>query len=73
MAEFAGDNRILDLRDNLNAFTYASGLQSLFGSTRKINRFLLKRSAEGATAVESGNILNGEFVRELARQEQVDF
>lgn len=69
VAAFAESNRIMALRDNIQAFTYASGLESLFGSARKINRFLLDRAEMGGTPVQGEDVLDGRFVRQLARQQ----
>lgn len=69
VANFAEDNHILGLRDNVQAFTYASGLESLFGSARKINRFLIRREPDIMTPVDGTTILDGQFVRELVRAE----
>ncbi|WP_027330021.1 ABC transporter substrate-binding protein [Marinimicrobium agarilyticum] len=66
---FAELNQILGLRDNVQAFTYASGLESLFGSARKIQRFLTERYGEGAPVQTPEDVLEGRFVRELAREE----
>ena len=66
---FAELNRILGLRENITAFTYASGLESLFGSTRKIQRFLIRRDGQEAVLEDPDSVLSGRFVRELARQE----
>lgn len=69
VADFAELNHILGLRENVTAFTYASGLESLFGSARKIQRFLLKTNGEDTLLKPPDSILSGRFVRELARQE----
>jgi NitT/TauT family transport system substrate-binding protein len=66
---FAELNHILGLRDNVQAFTYASGLESLFGSARKIQRFLINRQGEHASVNNPEEVLDGRFVRELAREE----
>lgn len=66
---FAELNQILGLRDNVQAFTYASGLESLFGSARKIQRFLVKRNGTDASGENSEELLEGRFVRELAYEE----
>lgn len=66
---FAANSQILGLKDNLEAFTYASGLESLFGSSRKINRFLIKHEPEITTPIDGETVLNGQFLRELARDE----
>lgn len=66
---FAANSRILGLRDNLQAFTYASGLESLFGSSRRINRFLIKHDPEITRPIDGGSVLNGQFLRKLAQDE----
>jgi NitT/TauT family transport system substrate-binding protein len=68
VASFAETTAILGLRDNIKAFTYASGLESLFGSARKINRFLIKREPDITDSVDGVSVLDGQFVRELVRE-----
>lgn len=65
---FAQKNRILGLRDNALAFTYASGIESLFGSVRKINRFLIKRREDSNDIVNEKDVLDRQFVHELAQE-----
>lgn len=68
---FSERNRIMDLRANLTAFTYASGLESLFGSSRKINRFLMMRDSTDKQLVEGTDLLDSRFVQELGREKGV--
>lgn len=67
---FAERNRALDLRENITAFTYASGIESLFGSARKINRFLLNRNEADAQLVDGTDLLDNHFIQQLARDKQ---
>lgn len=61
---FARLDKILDLRDNQAAFTYAPGFQSLFGSARWINKFLIRHGImEGQ--LDSTEFIDGRFIRRL--------
>lgn len=68
---FAEINQIMDLRDNVEVFTYASGLESLFGSARKIQRFLSARNGGDGAARNFEEVLEGRFVRHLFREENL--
>lgn len=41
--DLATKDRILDLRDNLTAFSFAAGFESLHGATRQMNDFIAQR------------------------------
>jgi len=56
--------RILDLTDNGRAFSYAAGFESLHGSWRRMNDFMLERGLVG-TRVDSPNYLDSDFIRPL--------
>jgi NitT/TauT family transport system substrate-binding protein len=62
--ELARLDRIFDLHDNELAFSFSTGVDSLHGSARKINDFLL---ANGVTRqpLDSAQFLDPSFVREL--------
>ncbi len=55
---------ILDLRDNLTAFSYAAGLESLHGAARQINDFLVE---QGRTTkrLDTADLLDSRFIRRL--------
>lgn len=63
---FARMDKILDHRDNLTAFTYAPGFQSLYGSARWINRFLVHHGII-EEPLDSTEFINGRFVRRLGK------
>ncbi|HEX3847976.1 MAG TPA: ABC transporter substrate-binding protein [Steroidobacteraceae bacterium] len=56
--------RILDLADNERAFSYAAGFESLHGSWRRMNDFMLE-TGEVARRVDSPPHLDSEFIRML--------
>jgi NitT/TauT family transport system substrate-binding protein len=56
--------RILDLADNGRAFSYAAGFDSLHGSWRRMNDFMLERGL-AAARVDSPSHLDSSFIRQL--------
>jgi NitT/TauT family transport system substrate-binding protein len=56
--------RVLDLADNGRAFSYAAGFDSLHGSWRRMNDFLLERGLVTAR-VDSPPHLDSSFIRQL--------
>jgi NitT/TauT family transport system substrate-binding protein len=56
--------RILDLADNDRAFSYAAGFDSLHGSWRRMNDFMLERGLVTAR-VDSPSHLDSSFIRQL--------
>ena len=40
---FVKTDIILDLRENITAFSYAPGFKSLYSTSRKINNFMIKK------------------------------
>lgn len=57
-------NRILDVADNGRAFSYAAGFESLHGSWRRMNDFMLDRGL-ATRRVDSPSHLDSRFIREL--------
>ncbi|KAA0695062.1 hypothetical protein DT594_09400 [Halopseudomonas laoshanensis] len=70
VADFAKHSHIMNLQDNVQAFTYASGVESLFGSARKINRYLIRKDSAVAPLIEETDLVKGRFVRALVREEE---
>jgi NitT/TauT family transport system substrate-binding protein len=56
--------RIVDLADNGRAFSYAAGFESLHGSWRRMNDYMLERGLATARA-ESSEHLDSGFIRRL--------
>ena len=56
--------RVLDLADNQRAFSYAAGFESLHGSWRRMNDFMLQ-SGTVSLSVDSASHLDSEFIRML--------
>lgn len=56
--------RVLDLADNERAFSYAAGFESLHGSWRRMNDFMLDRGLVSAR-VDSPSHLDASFIRPL--------
>jgi NitT/TauT family transport system substrate-binding protein len=57
-------DRILDPADNTRAFSYAAGFESLHGSWRRMNDFMLERSL-ARRRVDSPDHLDSRFIRAL--------
>jgi NitT/TauT family transport system substrate-binding protein len=59
-------DRILDLDDNLAAFTHSKGFESLYGTAGRINNYL---AARGITdkKVDCEKIFDGRFIRKLKK------
>lgn len=56
--------RVLDLADNQRAFSYAAGFESLHGSWRRMNDFMLDRGLS-TRSVPSADHLNSRFIGSL--------
>ena len=58
---------MLDLADNRTAFTFASGLQSLYGNMRKIGGFVQERRDAGgkAAALDTDALIDARAIRKL--------
>jgi NitT/TauT family transport system substrate-binding protein len=59
---FTQDVKILDLRDNKVAFSYAAGFESLHGTARQINDFMKKNEITDKT-LDSTKFLDARFIR----------
>ncbi len=63
---FAQADRILDLRDNLTTFSFGSGFESLHGSVRKVNDFLIEKGMT-KEQLDSTEILDARFIQTLKK------
>jgi NitT/TauT family transport system substrate-binding protein len=61
---FAAVVRLLDARDNTSAFSYTAGFDSLHGTVRVMNNFLLKEKAI-SEPLESTQLLDDQFIKAL--------
>lgn len=66
--DFLAQDRVLDVRDNVVAFSYAGGFESLHGSTRRMLDFMLARELAPGRP-ETGALFDERFVRALAEPE----
>lgn len=66
---FAQLDKILDLRENSVAFSFGSGFESLHGSARKINNFLIQNGVTDKQ-MDSTEFIDGRFLRTL--RENID-
>jgi len=62
--EIMRTDRVLDTADNMRAFSYAAGFESLHGSWRRMNDFMLERGLV-QTRVASPDHLDPRFVHAL--------
>lgn len=62
--EFLQTDKILDLHDNRDAFTYAAGIDSLHGSVRQMSDFIVQRGL-ATNKVDSTDVLDDRFLRAL--------
>lgn len=62
--EFMQTDKVLDLRDNRTAFTYATGIDSLHGNVRQISDFIIRQGL-ATKKVDSTEVLDDRFLRAL--------
>lgn len=62
--EFARVDRIIGLRENLGAFAYSSGFDSLHGAAKVINDFLGRQNL-ATTPLDSSGLLDPRFLKAL--------
>ena len=63
----AGRNRILNFKENIIAFSFGAGSESLHGSWSRMNHFLVESGACG-DLMDSSQGLDGGFLRQLKRR-----
>jgi NitT/TauT family transport system substrate-binding protein len=61
---FAQQDKILDLRDNTIAFAYAPGFQSLHGTARQINNFMIDKGITDQQ-LDSTTFIDARFIRAI--------
>jgi len=61
-------DRILDLRENIVAYSFGSGFESLHGAARKINNFLIKNGATDKQ-LDSTEFIDARFLRTLSENQ----
>jgi NitT/TauT family transport system substrate-binding protein len=64
VAQFAQTDRISDMRENIQAFSFAAGMDSLHGASRRIHRFLVRKGPP-AGSLNSAAFLDDRFLRRL--------
>jgi NitT/TauT family transport system substrate-binding protein len=62
--QFAKFYKILDLQDNVQAFSFAAGFDSLHGAIRQVNGFMIARGITDKK-LDSSYFLEGSFIRGL--------
>jgi NitT/TauT family transport system substrate-binding protein len=58
---------VLDLDDNRTAFTFATGLSSLYGNMRYTGEFVAKQRTDAAVRVDTDSLIERSFVRNLSK------
>lgn len=61
---FARLDQLLDLRDNITSFSYGAGFESLHGTARQINNFLIE-SGVTKKQLDSTEFIDASFIRAL--------
>ena len=61
---FTQQDKILDLRENIVAFSFGSGFESLHGTARKINNFMIERGITDKQ-LDSTEFIDARFIRSL--------
>ncbi len=61
---FMSLDRILGLRENRIAFTFATGYDSLHGSARRVNEFLV-RTGQARATLDTTSMIDARFIRAL--------
>ena len=67
----AQTDKILDFRDNHTAFSFGSGFDSLHGSTRRINAFLIEKGIT-KELFDSTEFLDDQFLRTLEKKGELN-
>jgi NitT/TauT family transport system substrate-binding protein len=62
-------DQINDYQESISGFSYGAGLESLHGSWRRMNEFIIREKKEG-TLMDSTRYLDDRFLRELKRKER---
>jgi len=65
--QFTDCDKVLDLRDNEIAFSFAAGFDSLHGTLRQMNDFMLTRGIT-QNRIDTASLLDSSFLRELQKQ-----
>lgn len=55
--------KILNVQDNIAAFTFAAGLQSLYGNLRQVGRFM---QATSSATIDTDSLIEPKFIRALS-------
>ena len=62
--------KMLDKRDNQIAFTFAAGLNSLYGNMRQIGKFILKhqKPTAGQPSLDTDQLIERRFIKNITRE-----
>ena len=61
---------MLDERDNQIAFTFAAGLNSLYGNMRQIGKFILKhqKPKDGQPPLDTDKLIERKFIKNMTQE-----
>ena len=62
-----GGLTLLDERDNHTAFTFSSGLQSLYGNLRNIDEFVRAQKKDDVKKMDTDTLIEPRFIRKVLR------
>lgn len=60
--------KVLNLSDNTTAFTFAAGLQSLYGNMRQVGRFIVSQKTTSSGQIDTDSLIEPKFIRNLSNQ-----
>lgn len=58
---------VMDEGDNRTAFTYAAGLESLYGNMRKTGEFVLQKNRKGVVHLDTDRLLEKKFIKKIMK------
>ena len=63
--------KMLDLRENVTAFTFAAGLRSLYGNLRQTGKFVFQHQDGTSPSLDTDKLVERKFIQEIAREENL--
>lgn len=57
---------VLDQKDNSTAFTFAAGLQSIYGNLRQVGQFLKSQHTNSTKPIDTDSLVEPKFVKNLS-------
>ena len=60
--------KILDEQDNMTAFTFAAGFQSLYGNLRQIGKFVRKQQTSANAFLDTDKLIERKFIKTISQE-----